>query len=816
MASRKHRDVTQDFQRMSVERTVSVLKTNLSVGLTLDEVSRRLKVYGYNEVPERKTHPVILFLKKFWNLTSWMLEAIMVLSAVLGRRTDLYMAGAILVSSSVIEYVQEQRASKAVKLLKRRLQVNARVLREGVWTTVPSRELVPGDIVRVRAGDFVPADIKVVVGEVWVDQSALTGESMEVEKKPGDLLYSGSTVLRGEATGVVVLTGVKTYFGRAVELVRVARPKLHVEEVVSKVFKWLLMIAVALLVAAMAFSAAKGVKLIRILPLLLALLVGAVPTALPAMFTVSLTVGLMELAGKGVLMTKLSALNDAASMDVLCVDKTGTITLNRLSVAGVAAVGEYSEDDVILYGALASEEANQDPIDLALIEEARRRGLPLGGFIQKLFVPFDPRRRRTEALVSSSDGGAEFAVAKGALSVITELCGLDGRELEEVNEKVSEFGRMGCRMIAVAKAVGGGGWELVGLVALHDPPRPDAEELIERLKGLGVAVKMVTGDALPVAREVAKRVGLEEDVIKVSKLKELVKDDPRRAGEVAERCSGFAEVYPEDKYVIVKSLQERGHVVGMTGDGVNDAPALKQAEVGIAVANATDVAKGAASVVLTSEGLTSMLSLIEVGRMMFERVSTYILNKIAVTILETPFVILTLLILGRYPISSTAMLFMIFMTGLMKFFLSTDNVRVPEKPCRWDIAGLVKVAAVLGLLALIEALALFFIGVRFFNVLDDARTLYMFSFQILFLFEIFFILVVRERGRFWHSKPGKGLSIAVVCSLVASVSTAFAGAPRLKPLPPSLALVTLLYTAASSLIINDSIKYILIKKRTTL
>jgi H+-transporting ATPase len=481
----------------------------------------------------------------------------------------------------------------------------------------------------------------------------LTGESTEIEKKPGDLLYSGSIVLRGEATGVVVLTGVKTYFGRAVELVHVVRPKLHVEEVVSKLLKWLLVIAVALLAAAMAFSAVRGVKLIEILPLLLTLLVGAVPTALPAMFTVSLTVGLMELAGKGVLVTKLSALDDAASMDVLCVDKTGTITLNRLSVAGVAAVGGYSEDDVILYGALASEEANQDPIDLALIEEARRRGLPLGGFVQKLFVPFDPKRRRTEALVSRSDGGAEFAVAKGAFSVIAELCRLDGRELEEVNEKVSDFSRMGCRVIAVAKAVGGGRWELVGLVALHDPPRPDARELIERLKGLGVAVKMVTGDALPVAREVAKRVGLGEGVIRVSELKELVKDDPRRAGEVAEKCSGFAEVYPEDKYV----LQERGHVVGMTGDGVNDAPALKQAEVGIAVANATDVAKGAASVVLTSEGLAGILSLIEVGRMVFERVNTYILNKIAVTILETPFVILTFLILGRYPVSSTAMLF---------------------------------------------------------------------------------------------------------------------------------------------------------------
>jgi H+-transporting ATPase len=809
---REHGDAAQDFHKMTVEETVILLKTNLSLGLTQDEVNRRLKNYGYNEVPEKKPHPIISFAKKFWGLTAWMLEAIIILAIFLGKYTDLYTVGALLLLNSIIGFVQEQKASKAVELLKRRLQVNARILREGIWTTIPSREIVPGDVVRVRAGDFVPADIKIASGEVWVDQSALTGESMEVERKVGDLLYSGSIISRGEATGIIVLTGVKTFFGRTVQLVQVARPKLHMEEVISKVLKWLLIIVAVLLCVAIAFSAIRGISLLEILPLMLVLLLGAVPVALPAMFTVSMAIGSMELSNKGVLVTRLSASEDAASMDILCVDKTGTITMNRLSIADVAAVGRYYEDDVILYGALASQEANQDPIDLAFLDSARRRKISLDKFVQKTFIPFDPQRRRTEALISDGNGCSEFMVAKGALSVIAGLCNLDGEKLTEINERVKEFTKKGYRTIAVAKSAEGGHLDLVGLAALYDPPRPDAKELIERLRNLGVAVKMMTGDALPIAKEVAREVGLGERVIKASELKDLVRDNPKRAGEIAENSGGFAEVYPEDKYVIVKSLQERGHIVGMTGDGVNDAPALRQAEVGIAVVNATDVAKGSASVVLTSEGLTSILNLVKIGRLIFERINTWILNKITRTILKTVFVVLTFLMIGRYPISSSAMLLMMFMTDFMKISLSTDNVRGSDKPCRWNIMGLVKVSIVLGLLMVIEALSLFFLGIKYFNIIYDEQTLNMFSFQTLLLFAIFSILVARERGHFWHSKPGKTLLAAIIGDLVIAILIAFLGLPGLKPLPPTLILITLGYSIAFSLIINDFIKCILVRK----
>jgi H+-transporting ATPase len=802
--------VMQVFHKKTVEETVDFLKTDLNLGLKQSDVEDRLRRYGYNEIPEKKVHPITLFIRKFWGLTAWMLEVIIILAFILGKYTDLYTVVALLMLNSILGFIQEQRSSKALELLKSKLQVNVRVLRDGVWKLIPSREIVPGDIIRLRAGDFVQADVKVAVGEVWVDQSALTGESMDVEKKAGDIIYSGSIVRRGEATGMVILTGARTYFGKIVQLVQVARPKLHVEEVVSKVLRWLLIIVVLLLCVAAAFSIIKGINLVEILPLMLVLALGAVPVALPAMFTVSMALGSMELASRGVLVTRLSASKDAASMSILCIDKTGTITLNKLSIADVAFFGKYDEDDVILYGALASQEANQDPIDLAFIDAVKRKNISINSFLLKSFTPFDPKTRRTEALIS--DGHLEFKVVKGAVNVIAELCGLSRDESKVVEEKVDEFSSRGYRTIAVAKSVGSGLFEFIGLAALYDPPRHDAKDLIQQLKSLGVAVKMVTGDALPIAKKVAAEVGLGDKIIRASELKDLVKGNPSKASDLAEESSGFVEVYPEDKYLIVKSLQERGHIVGMTGDGVNDAPALKQAEVGIAVANATDVAKKAASVVLTGEGLLGMLNLITIGRSIFERINIWILNKITRTVLKTVFVVFAFLLTGKYPISSSAMLLMMFMTDFMKISLSTDNVKWPDKPCKWDIAELVKMAVILGLLMVLEAFGLLFIGIKFFNILSDEQTLYMFSFQTLLLFAIFSIFVVRERGHFWQSKPGKALLIASSVDLVLAMLISLIGVPGLNPLPPNLTIIILGYPLLFSLIINDLIKSSLRKK----
>lgn len=399
-----------DFNQITPENTIKSLKSNLILGLTSDEVATRLGQYGYNEIPEQKGNPLKMFASKFWGLTAWMLEIIIVLSLFLHNYPDLYIVTGLLVFNAILGFEEEQRASGAVESLKQKLQVNARVLRDGSWRNLGARELVPGDIIRTRTGDFVPADVKIIDGELGVDQSSLTGESMTMDKKSNDVLYSGSIVKRGESNGIVISTGLKTYFGRTAQLVQLAKPKLHMEEVISNVVKWLLIIVASLIIVAVAVSAYEGIDLLTVLPIALVLLMSAIPVALPAMFTVSMALGSMELAKKGVLVTRLSASEDAATMSVLCADKTGTITMNKLSVANVIPLNGFTEKDVILYGALASQEANQDPIDNSFIVKAKLENLPVSSFVQKTFVPFDPKTRRTEAFIQGKNG--EFKVLK--------------------------------------------------------------------------------------------------------------------------------------------------------------------------------------------------------------------------------------------------------------------------------------------------------------------------------------------------------------------------------------------------------------------
>ena len=799
-----------DFNRVKIEEVMRALQSNLNRGLESIEVESRLKQYGYNEVPEKKVNPVVRFVKKFWGLTAWMLETIIVLSCILQRYSDVYIVTGLLVFNSILGFAEEQRASNAVEALKEKLRVNAKVLRDGVWRTVASRELVPGDVVRTRTGDFVPADVKIATGELEVDQSALTGESMEIEKKPNDILYSGSIVKRGESNGIVVSTGVGTYYGRTAQLVQLAKPKLHIEEVISNVVRWLLIIVVALAALAFVFSILEAKDLSELLPIVLVLLLSAIPVALPAMFTVSMALGSMELTKKGVLVTRLTASEDAATMNVLCADKTGTITMNKLAIANTIPLNGFTEQQVIFYGALASQEANQDPIDLAFITVARQQGLLDSLFTQKNFVPFDSKTRKTEASVQKD--GQEFKVMKGAVSVIAQACGLDENSVNQLEARMSEFAAKGYRTLAVARADGKKQPELVGLVTLRDPPRPDSKQLIEELKELGISVKMLTGDALPIAKEIASQVGLGADVIKAADLKEFIKENPIKAAEVADESNGFAEIYPEDKYTIVKSLQAARHVVGMTGDGVNDAPALRQAEVGIAVSNATDVAKGAASVVLMNEGLTSIVDLVKNGRVIYERITAWILSKIDRTLQIATFVVLSFLLTGNYVVSAFAIILYFFMTDFVKIALSTDHLGWSRKPDTWNITGMVKASIILSLLVIAESFALLYIGLNIFHLTAADQTLYTFTFEILFYSAIFLIFNVREREHFWNSRPSRTLLTAIILSIVAATVVTTIGIPSLKPLPITETLFVISYSAAFSLLLNDLVKFLLVKK----
>ncbi|MHB9004973.1 MAG: plasma-membrane proton-efflux P-type ATPase [Coriobacteriia bacterium] len=791
----------------SVPDTLAALHVNPDTGLTHAEVDVRRKQNGYNEVAETKGHPVLRFLKKFWGISAWMLELIMVLSAVLGKYSDLVVVGALLLVNAVLSFMQESRAAGVVAALRKRLQVNARVRRDSNWQVIPARELLPGDIVRVRPGDIAPADVKLLTGALSVDQSALTGESKDADKKPGDVLSSGSVVRRGEGNGVVMLTGAKTYFGRTTQLVQEARPKLHIEAVVAKVVRWLFVIVGALLCMVVVLSLIRGSPLLEMVSLTLVLLMSAVPVALPVMFTVSMAVGSKELAKLGVLVTRLSAAEDAATMDVLCVDKTGTITMNQLAVTGVIPLDHASEADVLFAGALASQEANQDPIDHAFLTAAKDRHIfdNLPKVTPVSFAPFDAKNRRTEAVVEQN--GQRLRVMKGAVRTIAEACAFQPPAIEALEARVSAAAAKGYRTLAVARGPETGAPALVGVVSLYDPPRPDAKQLIATLHDLGVPVKMLTGDALPVACEIGQGVGL-PNIRHMADLKAGNQTVDLFAG-----TDGFAEVFPEDKYTVVKHLQTAGHVTGMTGDGVNDAPALRQAEVGIAVSTATDVAKGAASVVLTEAGLTNIVALVEQGRTIYQRILTWIINKISRTILKAAFVSIAFVVTGKFVVSAFAMLLLVFMTDFAKISLATDNVRPSKKPETWNIGGFITVSVVLGVAMVAETLLLLWIGWSHFGLATNNNALYTFSFLTLLYFAVFSIVSARERQWFWATLPSKTFMAALTADALTGTLLTLVGLPGLIPLPWWQTLAIFVYAMVTCLGVNDAVKVAMIKWR---
>ena len=805
----------------SVPDTLQALRVNPATGLGRRDVEASRKEHGYNEVAEQKEHPILKFLGKFWGLSAWMLELIMALSLWLQNYADFGIVGALLVVNAVLGFWQERRAAGVMETLRRRLQVSARVLRDSSWQVIPARELVPGDIVRVRSGDIIPADVKLLTGTLSVDQSALTGESKDVDKAEGEVLSSGSIVRRGEGNGVVMLTGAKTYFGRTTQLVQTAAPKLHIEAVISKVVLWLFVIVGALLAVVIVMSLIQCVQqdnyhpLLEMIPLMLVLLMSAVPVALPVMFTVSMAIGSAELAKRGVLVTRLSASEDAATMDVLCVDKTGTITMNQLAVTGVIPLENAKESDVLFAGALASQEANQDPIDLAFLAAAKAHHAFDGVSATKpvSFAPFDAKNRRTEAVVEQN--GQRLRVMKGAVRTVAEACGLQPPAIEALEARVSESALKGYRTLAVARGPETGKPGLVGLVSLYDPPRPDAKQLITELHDLGVPVKMLTGDALAVACEIGKGVGL-PNIRKVADLKAESAQAGNKAVDLLAGADGLAEVYPEDKYLVVQHLQAAGHVVGMTGDGVNDAPALRQAEVGIAVSTATDVAKGAASVVLTAQGLTDIVALVEQGRTIYQRVLTWIINKISRTILKAAFVAIAFVVTGQFVVSAFAMLLLTFMTDFAKITLATDHVRSSRKPETWNIGGFITVSVVLGVAMVAEALLFLYLCWDYFGLEPSAgvkdKPLHTFSFLLLLYLAVFSVVSARERRWFWATMPSKSLMAALTADALVGTVLALVGLPGLAPLPWWQMLAIFGYSMVSCLVVNDAVKVILIKR----
>jgi H+-transporting ATPase len=777
-------------------------------GLTQEEATKRLREYGPNEIPEKKRNPLLLFVDKFWGLTPWMLEFTIALEWVLDKYLEAIVVAVLLVFNAAVSFLQEEKANSAVALLRQKLTMKTRVKRGGEWIQVSARELVPGDIVRLRAGDLASADVQVSEGRVEVDQSALTGESLTVERKQSESIYSGSVIRSGEVTGVVSATGLKTYFGRTAELVQIAKPKLHIEEMISKVVRWLLIMVVASVGLGMGIAFLRGIPMEEIARLTVILLVSAIPVALPTMFTISMALGSLELSKKGAIVTRLDAVEDAATMDVLCADKTGTITMNQLTIADVLSVGTHSKADVVLFGALASQEANQDPIDMAFIAKAREMQLPLGEYTSISFSPFDPSTRRTEATIRHQN--EDLHVYKGAVKTITGLCKECVDELTPIEHGIDEHIAKGYRILAVAKETHGLGPELVGVVALYDRPRKDSPRLIMELKQLGVSVKMLTGDALPIAKEIASQAGLGDKISQISNLKDRI-GEPDTIREL-ENSDGFAEIYPEDKYLIVKGLQSGGHIVGMTGDGVNDAPSLKQAEVGIAVSNATDIAKKASSVVLSQEGFGGIFDMVVIGRMVYQRISSWTINKIIRTFKRVVFIVLAFILTGRFVVSTFNMILLLFLSDYVTLSISTDQVRYSEKPEKWNTIGLVKLGVSYGSLIIVESLLILYIALSFFGLDSNLGKLQTFIFVWLTLSGYFTVLSIRERRHFWESRPSKWLAFALVLNTLIVYGISTIGLPGLVPITSLEFLFIIVYGFAFCLLVNDLVKVPLAKE----
>jgi plasma-membrane proton-efflux P-type ATPase len=802
-------DAARDPADLPAAAAAAALGSDLATGLSSAEVAPRLARHGRNEVPEEPPHPLRKLLSRFWGPSAWMIELVAVVSALLHRVADVGLAAGLLVANALLGFAQERRAGAAVEALRSRLRVRARVLRDGAWSDAPATEVVPGDVLRLRAGDFVPADAKVAAGEVSVDPSALTGESQEVARGPDSVIFSGSLVRRGEATALVLRTGAATFYGRTTSLVQGARPRLHVEEVVGRVVRWLFVITGALTAGALAVSVARGLPVLDVLPLLLLLLLSAVPVALPVMFTVSMAVGAAELSRRGVLVTRLSAAEDAATMDVLCADKTGTITRNQVAVVAVHAEPGFDDAEVIRLGARASEEADEDPIDRAFLAEARRRGIAAETAPRVAFQPFSAATRRTEATFAGPEG--TWRAVKGALATVAAECQPGDGTMRRLEGLVSAEAARGRRAIAVAAARPGEGLSLAGLAILEDPPRPDSAELIRELRGLGVGVKVLTGDALSVACEVARQVGL-GPLEAAGRLRDATAAAPAAAASLAERSDGFAEVFPEDKFQVVRALQEAGHVVGMTGDGVNDAPALRQAEVGIAVRTSADVAKASASVVLTTEGLTGIVELVRNGRVVYQRVLTWIVNKVSRTIEKSAYVTIAFLVTGRFVVSTFGMILLLFLTDFVKISLATDRVQGSRHPETWRIGPWVGIAVVLGLLMVAENLALLALGWRWLGLAGNLQAAQTFSFQALLFFGLFSILSVRERDHFWRSAPSPVLALALGGAALAGVLLPLADLPGLRRIPAGPTATAVVAAAVASLLVNDLVKTVLVRR----
>jgi H+-transporting ATPase len=720
-------------------------------GLSAAEAAERLERSGPNALPERQVSALRRLLGYFWGPIPWMIEIAAILSGVVRHWTDLVVILVLLVFNAAVGFVQEFQASNAVEALKRQLALKARALRDGEWGEIDAAGLVPGDVVRVRLGDVIPADLKLLDGEyLSVDQAALTGESLPVNKRSGEVAYSGSVAKQGEMVALVIATGQDTFFGRTAKLVQSARSVSHFQKAVLQIGDYLIYLALALVGVLIVVQLLRGATFVSLIQFALILTVAAIPVAMPAVLSVTMAVGSVALSKMKAIVSRLESIEEMAGMDVLCSDKTGTLTRNELTLGEPVSFGDASREELLRVAALACKAEDQDPIDLAVLA-GTDDGSSLDGYKQQSFTPFDPVRKRTDAEITGP-AGAAFSATKGAPQVVLDLAQPDPQLREQAMKRVDEFAAKGYRTLGVART-DDGRTRFLGLLPLFDPPRDDSAKTIADAGEHGITVKMVTGDDVAIARETATQLGLGANIAVADHAFTAADGGgeaahPSELGELAERSDGFARVFPEHKFQIVKALQARGHIVGMTGDGVNDAPALKQADVGTAVSGATDAARAAADLVLTAPGLSVIVNAVEQARMIFERMNSYAIFRITETIRVMVFVVAAMIAFNFYPITAILIILIALFNDVPIMTIAYDHTPLDPEPVRWDMRRVLSVSTVLGTIGVIETFGLLVIANKWLN-LDQAQ-LQTLIFLKLAIAGHLTLFVARTRGPFYE------------------------------------------------------------------